>query len=266
MQIDWFTIVAQLINFLILVWLLKRFLYQPILNAIDAREKRIATTLQHAEETRLQASSEQEKFKSLNAEITLQRSTLLEEARASANQVGEKILNEARIAADALVEKRRQEQLRDIQKLRAEIHHLTTQEVFSLTREILSGLAGTSLEERMLAVFTKKLQDMASSNRTQLIEALTSQPSGGTISSSLLLNNEQQKTLQSNINNWVGYPVPLEFIVNESLICGVRLSAKGQQTDWSIDVSLNQLEAALNATLAKASDLVKTKSTHDHPT
>jgi large-conductance mechanosensitive channel len=38
--IDWFTVVAQVINFLILVWLLKHFLYQPILDAIDAREKR----------------------------------------------------------------------------------------------------------------------------------------------------------------------------------------------------------------------------------
>ncbi|MCH9698254.1 MAG: F0F1 ATP synthase subunit B, partial [Gammaproteobacteria bacterium] len=46
MLIDWFTVSAQIINFLILVWLLKRFLYQPILNAIDAREQRIATQLE----------------------------------------------------------------------------------------------------------------------------------------------------------------------------------------------------------------------------
>ena len=43
MLIDWFTVGAQALNFLILVWLMKRFLYKPILHAIDAREKRIAT-------------------------------------------------------------------------------------------------------------------------------------------------------------------------------------------------------------------------------
>jgi F-type H+-transporting ATPase subunit b len=37
MLIDWFTVGAQVLNFLILVWLLKRFLYGPILDAIDAR-------------------------------------------------------------------------------------------------------------------------------------------------------------------------------------------------------------------------------------
>ena len=42
MLIDWFTVGAQGINFVILVWLLKHFLYKPILGAIDAREKHIA--------------------------------------------------------------------------------------------------------------------------------------------------------------------------------------------------------------------------------
>ena len=50
MLIDWFTVIAQVINFLILVWLLKRFLYRPILNAIDAREKRIAAKIADADE------------------------------------------------------------------------------------------------------------------------------------------------------------------------------------------------------------------------
>jgi len=48
MQINWFTVIAQIINFFILVWLLKRFLYKPILKAIDEREKKIASQLEDA--------------------------------------------------------------------------------------------------------------------------------------------------------------------------------------------------------------------------
>jgi len=48
MLIDWFTVGAQALNFIILVWLLKRFLYKPILGAVDAREKRIAAELADA--------------------------------------------------------------------------------------------------------------------------------------------------------------------------------------------------------------------------
>ena len=43
MLIDWFTVVAEIVNFLILLWLLKRFLYKPVLNAMDKREATIAS-------------------------------------------------------------------------------------------------------------------------------------------------------------------------------------------------------------------------------
>ena len=52
MLIDWFTVGAQAVNFLVLVWLLRRFLYRPILKAIDAREKRIADQLADAAKKR----------------------------------------------------------------------------------------------------------------------------------------------------------------------------------------------------------------------
>jgi F-type H+-transporting ATPase subunit b len=48
MKINWFTFIAQIINFLILVWLLRHFLYKPILNAVDEREKKIAGQLKDA--------------------------------------------------------------------------------------------------------------------------------------------------------------------------------------------------------------------------
>ncbi len=60
MLIDWFTVVAQALNFLILVWLLKRFLYKPILNALDAREKRIAAELADADARKAEARQERE--------------------------------------------------------------------------------------------------------------------------------------------------------------------------------------------------------------
>lgn len=62
MLIDWFTVGAQTLNFLILVWLMKRFLYQPVLDAIDAREQRIAQELADAAQKQAQAQQEREEF------------------------------------------------------------------------------------------------------------------------------------------------------------------------------------------------------------
>ena len=66
MLIDWFTVGAQIVNFLILVWLLKHFLYKPILNAIDAREKRIAAELADADTKKADAEKERTDFEDKN--------------------------------------------------------------------------------------------------------------------------------------------------------------------------------------------------------
>ena len=62
MLFDWFTFGAQTLNFLVLVWLMKRFLYKPILNAIDAREKRIALALADAALKQTAAQKERDAF------------------------------------------------------------------------------------------------------------------------------------------------------------------------------------------------------------
>jgi F-type H+-transporting ATPase subunit b len=70
--IDWYTVAAQALNFLILVWLLKRFLYQPVLDAIGAREQRIAMQLADAASKEAAATKEREQFESKNRELDSQ--------------------------------------------------------------------------------------------------------------------------------------------------------------------------------------------------
>lgn len=67
MLFDWFTVGAQVLNFLVLVWLMKRFLYKPVLDAIDAREKRIAQSLADAALKDAAAQKERDEFQAKNA-------------------------------------------------------------------------------------------------------------------------------------------------------------------------------------------------------
>jgi F-type H+-transporting ATPase subunit b len=80
MLIDWFTVAAQVVNFLILVWLLKHFLYKPVLNAIDVREKRIAKELADADAKQKQAQGERDEFANKNKVFDEQRDALLSKA------------------------------------------------------------------------------------------------------------------------------------------------------------------------------------------
>ena len=106
MLIDWFTVAAQAINFLILVWFMKRFLYKPVLNAIDEREKRIATELANADAKQAEAQKQHDEFQQKNTEFDQQRAALLSKATGEAQAERQRLLDEARKAADAASSKR----------------------------------------------------------------------------------------------------------------------------------------------------------------
>ena len=161
MLIDWFTVGAQALNFLILVWLLKRFLYKPILDAIDAREKRIAAELADAAAKKAEAEKERDEFQRKNEEFDQQRAALLSKATDEAKAERQRLLDEARKAADALRAKR-QETLRTERQSLERGHRRAgpSEEVFAIARKALADLATTSLEERMGEVFTRRLRAM----------------------------------------------------------------------------------------------------------
>ena len=106
MLIDWFTVGAQALNFLILVWLMKRFLYKPILHAIDEREQRIAAELADADAKKSEAQKERDEFQHKNAEFDQQRAALLSQATDEVNTERQRLLDAARQAADTLRAKR----------------------------------------------------------------------------------------------------------------------------------------------------------------
>src|ERR1700678_4033464 len=117
MLIDWFTVGAQALNFLILAWLMKRFLYKPVLDAIAAREKLIAAELADAAAKKAEAQKDRDEFQHKNEEFDQQRAALLSKATDEARAERERLIDEARKAAEALSAKRQE-------TLRNEAHNL----------------------------------------------------------------------------------------------------------------------------------------------
>ena len=79
---------------------MKRFLYKPILHAIDEREKRIATELADADAKKAEAQKEHDEFQHKNEEFDQQRAALLSKATDEAKAERQRLLDEARKAAD----------------------------------------------------------------------------------------------------------------------------------------------------------------------
>jgi F-type H+-transporting ATPase subunit b len=178
MLIDWFTVGAQALNFLILVWLMKRFLYQPILRAIDARETRIAAQLADADAKKAEAQKERDDFRHKNEDFDQQRAALLSKAADEAKAERQRLLDEARQAADALSAKRQEALRNDARNLNQAVSRRTQQAVFAIARKAMMDLATTSLEERLGEVFTRRLRETDGPAKASLVEAVLSGDAG----------------------------------------------------------------------------------------
>ena len=249
MLLDWFTIGAQALNFLILVWLMKRFLYKPILNAIDAREKRIAKELADADAKKTEAQKERDEFQKKNEEFDQQRAALLTKATDEAKAERLRLLDEARKAADALSAKRQESLINDAQNLNHAISHLTQKEVFSITRKALTDLATVSLEERMGEVFTRRLRELDDKAKTVLGDALKKNSEPALVRSAFDLPAEQRAAIQNALNETFSADIHIRFETSPDLVSGIELSSNGQKVGWSIADYLASLEKGVGELL-----------------
>ncbi len=242
MLIDWFTVLAQVVNFLILMWLLKRFLYLPILNAIDAREKKIAKELADADTKKVEAQKELDEFQHKNAEFEQQRVALMNKATEEAKTERLHLLDKARQAADTLSVKR-QESLRiDAHNLNQAISRRIRQEVFAIARKVLTDLAATSLEERLADVFIRRLQDMDEQAKADLGKALKAASEPALVRSAFDLPVAQCTVIQKAINQIFSAQINIRFETEPELISGIELTSNGQKVAWSIVDYLASLE------------------------
>ena len=250
MLIDWFTVGAQALNFLILVWLMKRFLYQPILHAIDEREKRIAAELSDADAKKAEAQKERDEFQHKNEEFDQQRAELLSKAMEEAKAERQRLLDEARQAADAMSAKRQETLRNDAHLLNQAISRRTQQEVFAIARKALTDLATTSLEERLGEVFTRRLREMDGQAKEGLAEALKTAIEPSLVRSAFDLPAEQRAVIQNALNETFSAEVHIRFETAPDLISGIEFTtANGQKVAWSIADYLVSLEKGVDELL-----------------
>jgi F-type H+-transporting ATPase subunit b len=249
MLIDWFTVGAQALNFLVLVWLLKRFLYQPILDAIDAREQRIAKELADADAKKAEAQKERDVFEHKNEAFDKQRAALLGKATDEAKTEGRKLLDDARQAADALAAKREEALRSEQQSLNEALSRRAREEVFAIARKALADLAGSSLEERMGEVFIRRLREMDARAKAGLGAALKSAPDPARVRSAFDLPAQQRAVIQNAVNETFSADIRLRFETAPDLVSGIELSTDGQKVGWSIADYLASLEQGVGELL-----------------
>jgi F-type H+-transporting ATPase subunit b len=246
MLIDWFTVGAQAFNFVGLVWLLQHFLYKPVLAAIDARDKNVATQVNEAATKVTEAEAAKAEFQKKNQQFDEQRQSLTDEAVAelkAQKEERDRIARQESADSRALLHKSVQaEHNRMLGDLKSQVQ----QEVVAMAEKVLKELADTSLEKLITKAFLKRLQDLPSEKR-EPFRCDGSQPA--VMRSSTALTDEQQTEMSASLQDLLGPKGCLKFEVRSEMIAGIELVSNGLKLDWNLSDCIRSISLASEETL-----------------
>lgn len=246
MLIDWFTVAAQLINFLVLVWLLKRFLYRPVLDAIAARDQMVNAQLTDAAARQSSADAERQQFLEKNRLLEQDRSKVLETAARQAAEQAATQLNQARSSAEALMRHQQAQLELQYRQLIGELEQHIRNEAVQISHEALQALAGPALQQAMCADFLQQFAKLGSAE-SSLLQAALKQTPQLQLATALPLSAEQLAGLEQAIRaapplQEQAAPVSIELQTDPALLAGIELHASGYRFEWSLAAYLRRLQ------------------------
>jgi F-type H+-transporting ATPase subunit b len=246
MEIDWITVSAQIVNFLILVWLLKRFLYQPVIRAMDRREQGIAERLQQAAARERQAGERAAQYREQSATLEHKRDALIEQARQQAERERQALLEEARAAAEEARRRWLQQTEQEKTAFLSSLQQHTVEAVQLIARKALADLADAQLEAQMVRVFIARLATLGDDARAALVGDATAPLR---IRSSFTLEDSLRARLSRALHEQLSPDAPVQYEQTQELLCGIELRVAGQRLGWSLADYLDELHERVGAQL-----------------
>lgn len=243
MEINWFTVIAQIINFLILVWLLKRFLYKPVLNAIDEREKKIAGQLSDAEAKKTSAQKERDEFEQKNKTFDNERAEKMNEMQEEIGGEKQRLFEEVRNESNALRSKYEDSMKQQEQDITDTLKRKTKEEVFAIAGKALADIADVSIEEQAIKVFIRKIRKLSEDAKTTLKQAFKDGSKEFTIKSAFELSSKPE--LEKVIEEIIGQKTDFKYHVQPQLLSGIEIDTGSYQLSWNIESYLGSLKESI---------------------
>jgi F-type H+-transporting ATPase subunit b len=249
--INWFTVAAQIVNFLILVALLKRFLYGPIVAAMSAREGKIAAQMTEAQQKRQQAGEEEAVLRQKIREIAEQRQEMLSEAERQAEAHKKELFAQARVEVEQIHRKWAASLRREKETFLQNLKQRLAQEVFAICRRALQEMANVDLEQRLTEVFLDRLRQLTPEEQTSIRESV--QETGGEllITTAFELSEESRQKVAARVQEQFGQDLTLRFATSGELLAGIELLTSSRKLAWSLGDFLDTLEDDLSQAFQK---------------
>ncbi len=223
MDFDWTTFILEIINFLILVWILKRFLYQPVLGVIAKRRAGIEKTLTDAQ----RIESEANELKQKNEQYLINWEAEKEAAQAQLSAELAAIRESKLQALDTKIneEADRRRVLNERSRLNFErlMEEKGIAQGAAFSNKLLSRLASPELEARLFAVLLEDLKNLREQDKHAVTEAAAEPELQIKVQSVFSIDQHMRDELSRLLNEVTGRTLPIEFHINPELIAGFQI-------------------------------------------
>lgn len=225
MDFDWSTFSLEALNFLVLVWLLKRFLYQPVLAVIEQRRAEGEQVTAAAKALRDEAQDLKSQYEAKLAHAAEDRERVLAQLQEEVSAERAKRL--ALVDADMTAERQRRNDLEARQRERREAER-DRQAVALGARfasRLMERLAGPPLEDKLVDLAVADIQAMQAGQREPLQAALAGADAGVQVATAHALEPQRRAALVKALGELAGRALSPEFTEDKSLVAGVRIRA-----------------------------------------
>ena len=252
MNIDLFTLIAQVINLIILLFLLRKFLYLPVLKAVEARQKLIADEIDGAKEAKIKAEKLEAKCAAKLQEIEVERQQILAKAQDEAAVLFDKLNHDAKEQVKNAKEQWQKQLKSEQSSFEAAVQKMIAKHFNIFASKAMEQMAGAELDELILLQFKQKIMEMDEKKQKEFADAFGSK-SEIQVQSSQELNAEQQNALEKFLKKYweLSNKTKIVFAVNSELICGINILAEEQLISWNIEGYLQEFRQQLNKEITR---------------
>ncbi|MFP4006446.1 MAG: F0F1 ATP synthase subunit B [Spirulinaceae cyanobacterium] len=241
MVFDWFTFVAQIINFVILVYLLWRFLYKPITKTMAKRKQQLNERWQNARKKQEEAEAKANSFYQKKQDLEQREAEIMAEAQDKAEEERKAKLRQARAEINQKQEQWQQAIQRQQDSFLMQLREKMQDETFLISRRALQDLADVELEQQAIAIFIKRLQQLENEHDRTANEI--------TIRSSFEIPSEQRQQIEQSLKNQgIAERQEIHYTTSDDLICGIELQLDYQKISWNLNNYLQDLKTCFSDT------------------
>ncbi len=252
MLIDWFTVIAQIINFLILVALLKHFLFNPIVSAMNERRERIDSSMEDARKREEEAREQLQMYQQKNREFDERRNRLLLAAEEEAKKKGDEFLEQARKQAEADIARLREAMVRKKRDIAERLRIMSLRDASVIAKSTLSEISNTPIEEGLVNVFIGQLEKIEEARKEQIAAAVRKGDTPAAVKSSFDLNEDLRRKLSDAIAREFSESRSIQYQRIPDGVLGIEMDVDGYKLRWGVEQFLGDLEDQVSKVITDA--------------